>query len=70
MGLVGVAMVPPAPAIIVQKPVPTAGVFACNVVVPPHTSWSGPASAVVGTSVIVTEVVVNTGLQPPEAGVA
>jgi len=58
-GFVGEVIVPPAPETIVHKPVPTAGVFAASVVVPPHTSWSGPASAVVGIwlNVIVTSSV-------------
>ena len=52
---------PPAPLIIVQLPVPIAGVFAASVavVIPQRLVWSGPAAAVVGLllNVIVTSSV-------------
>jgi hypothetical protein len=70
VGLVGVVIVPPVPDMILHKPVPVAGVFASNVVEPPHIFWSGPASAVVGSAVIVTDVVADPALQPPDAGIA
>jgi len=58
VGLVGVVTVPPAPEVIVQAPVPIAGVLAARVtVVNPHVDapvWSGPALDVVGLRLNVT----------------
>ena len=49
-GLVLSEKLPPAPLIIVQVPVPIAGVLAASVAVvtPQRLVWSGPAAAVVG----------------------
>jgi len=61
VGLVGVAMFPPDPDIMLQDPVPVTGEFPANVVdVRPHIAgpvWSGPALAVVGSGLTVTVAV-------------
>ena len=51
VGLVGVVTVPPAPAMMVQVPDPTVGVFPAKVADVPQMVWSGPAFAVVGFAV-------------------
>jgi hypothetical protein len=43
VGLVGVVTVPPAPAMMVQVPVPTTGVFPAKVADVPQIVWSVPA---------------------------
>ena len=61
VGLVFRLNEPPAPLIIVQVPVPIAGVLAASVAVvtPQRLVWSGPAAAVLGLllNVIVTSSV-------------
>ena len=56
VGLLGVAILPPAPLTILHVPVPTPGAFAAKVVEVAQSPWSGPALAAVGgpTSVITT----------------
>ena len=47
VGLLGVVTVA-VPAVTVQSPVPTVGIFAASVAVAEHIVWSEPAAAVVG----------------------
>ena len=47
VGLVGVVTAP-VPAVTVQSPVPTVGVFAAKVAVGEQIVWSGPAAEVLG----------------------
>ena len=51
VGLLGVVMVPPAPLIMLQVPVPITAVFAAKVADVPQMFWSGPALATVGLAV-------------------
>ena len=71
VGLVLSEKLPPAPLMIVQVPVPIAGVLAASVAVvtPQRLVWSGPAAAVVGVGVIVIPLVAVTNAQPPEAAI-
>ena len=67
VGLVGVVTVPPAPAMMVQVPDPTVGVFPAKVAEVPQIVWSVPALETVGVwlTVTVTEAQVVV-LQAPE----
>lgn len=53
-GLLAVAIVPPAPLTMVQRPVPETGALAASVVDVPHTVWSVPAAAVEGAVKLVS----------------
>ena len=65
VGEEGVVIVPE-PAINVQVPVPTAGVFPANVAVvtPQAGVWSVPAAATVGGAFTVTDAVFTAGAAP------
>jgi len=61
VGVVTVAL----PAITVQAPVPTAGVFPASVAVVAHTLWSGPAAETVGTAFLVITTLSMDAAQGP-----
>ena len=54
VGLLGVAMLPPAPEMMLHAPVPEKGGLAARVVEVPQTPWSGPALAKLGAGMAVT----------------
>ena len=68
VGLEAEATVPPAPEMMVHKPVPCVGAFAAKVAVPPQTIWSSPALDVVVAGVTMIVPLAFTAPQPPVKG--